>query len=334
MTQFPIVHANGSHFEVGQAIGKQLKTHIIRLHKSNRIHYGAKFLNYLEQSKPYQYITQKYFPEYMDEMRGIAQAADVPFDEYFLANNLEVANVDAIAHANFHCTIVGIPYKEGYILGHNEDAFAYAPADLYILDATISGTRIFGISYIDGIIGSSIATNGFGLTQAINELHNPEKHEGVPRNFIARAVLDCKTLEDVEKLTHSIPRASGYNHVLTYGNRLWNIESTASNVEIEKVTQQKYVHTNHYITRLKSLAPPVPPDDETITRYNKVKQLLPFIETQEHIKQLLSNRNEPPICRINTIGSAIVDNTTKTVAIAYGQPTPDMYNTYQLEENT
>lgn len=43
------------------------------------------------------------------------------------------------------------------------------------------------------------------------------------------------------------------------------------------------------------------------------------------MKRILSDRNDPKICREGTIGSVIFDTFNKTNHIAYGQPTPESY---------
>ncbi len=327
MKQFPIVRAEGSHYEVGVAIGKTMNEAIKRVITSSRAIFEKDFSTRIQQSKPFQQQARKYFPQYMDELRGIAEGADVSFDELFLSNNREVANFDPFIVDQYHCTIIGIPHQNGYFLGHNEDWDASSLSLLYILDATINGIKIFGLNYANNIIGDSVAVNGFGLVQAINELWQQDDRLGVPKNFVARAVLDCKTLEDVENLMNTVPRAAGYNHVLIQGNRLWNIESSAKEYVIEKVEGGKYVHTNHYLTELKRLEKG---NKESEARYKKVSNLLQNIHTVDDIKRVLSDRENPQICRPGTIGSVIFDMPNKVVHIAYGQPTLDTYVGYSL----
>lgn len=328
MKQFPIVKASGSHYEVGVAIGKQMHDAIENVLANSRKIFTKDFLDRLRESKLFQEQTTRYFPQYMDELRGIAEGADVSFDELFLSNNREVADFDPFIIDPNHCTIIGIPHQNGYLLGHNEDWDASSLSLLYILDAMIGGTKIFGLNYANNIIGDSVAVNGYGLVQAVNELWHQDAQLGVPKNFIARAILDCKTLEETEALMKRVPRAAGFNHVLVYGKRLWNIESSAKEYAIEKVKLEKYLHTNHYVTELKRIDRGNP---ESEKRYVKVSGRLDDVNSVEDIKQLLSDRNDPPVCRDSTIGSVIFDMPNKVTHIAYGQPTPESYVDYSLK---
>lgn len=329
MKQFPIVRAEGSHYEVGVVIGQQLRQKIDTLLAKNRKLIESRLGVLIARSKNFLAQGQRYFPQYLRELRGIADGANVSFDELFLANCLEVANYDSIVYDAKHCTIIGFPMGHGYVLGHNEDALAYTSEDLYLLDAVINGTRILGLNYMDSLIGPSVAVNGFGLAQAINELFYQPTRVGVPKNLIARAVLDCQTLADVEQLMERIPRGSGYNHVLIQGDQLWNAETTAGEFVIEKFQGRKHIHTNHYVTQLKKEVERA--TEESILRYNKVQSRLAKMHTIGDIKRVLSDRHDPRVCRKETIGSVIVDSTNRVAHIAYGQPTPGAYVEHSLK---
>lgn len=327
MKKFPFVKVKGSHREVGVAIGTQLKEKIVRVLAKNKLLITDEFDRLVETSKPFLELAQKYFPQYVEELVGIAEGATVSFDEMFLSTTLEVVNYDKIIYDAAHCTIIGVPQNHGYLLGHNEDAVAYTGDDLFVLDAEIEGTHIVGLSYLDSVVGSSVAANGFGLVQAINELHHQPPQLGVPKNFIARAILDCKTLEEAEDIIRTIPRGSGYNHVFIQGDRLWNIESTATEYTIEKVKGTPYVHTNHYVTALKKKVEKT--TGESVLRYEKVSSALVDFSSVEDIQKMLSDTTDPPVCRPETIGSAVFDPTHNVAYIACGHPTPEGY--YRLE---
>lgn len=121
MNKFSVVKAKGSHYEVGRIIGKQLKSAITKLLTTNKQIFKKDFLIYLNRSKQFLIQAEKFFPQYVDELRGMSDGAQVQFTEVFLSNNREVANFDPMVLSPNHCTIVGIPNKKGYVLGHNED---------------------------------------------------------------------------------------------------------------------------------------------------------------------------------------------------------------------
>ncbi|MFC1647011.1 C45 family autoproteolytic acyltransferase/hydrolase [Patescibacteria group bacterium] len=334
MKKFPIVKARGTNYEVGTAIGETLEEHIAqtlsRTHNLMKLDKGK--LHYLVE--PYLDFTKKYFPNLAEECQGISDGSGISFDEVFLGNVIEAANPDKAAYLAERCSIIAVKTDEGYILGHNEDAYGYEVDDIYLLDAEISGNHIFGFSYVDGLIGSSVAINGYGLIQAINSIPNYKVVLGIPRNIIARAVLDCKTLEEAEKLLSSVPRASGYNHVLAQGHRLWNIESSYNDTRVYEIEDENYVHTNHTLTDILKGK-----DIESIidlkkskTRYNKLCKLLPDIKTVEDIKKILSDKNEPAVSREGTIGSIVFDAAKSVADICYGRSKYENYYEYSFKE--
>lgn len=327
MKQFPIVRTEGSHYEVGLAIGKAMQGPIRQALANSKEIFKRDFSARIEASKSFQREAEKYFPQYMEEFRGMTDGAGVSFDEIFLSNCREAADFNPYLSASDRCTIVGIPQERGYVLGHNEDWDASSLSLLYLLDATIDGTRIFGLTYANSLVGDGVAVNGYGLVQGLNELYHTDAQVGVPKNFIGRAVLDARSLEDVERLMKAVPRGGGWNHMLVQGARLWNIESSARESVIEKVEMQKYAHTNHYLTELKRIDKG---NAESKKRYAKVKERLEDVSSVDDMKRILSDRAEPPICRAGTIGSVIFDVPSKVAHIAYGQPTPESYMEYSL----
>ena len=327
MKQFPIVQAEGSHYEVGFAVGKTMRQSIINLLTREKASLGKKFVHYVDMLPPFIDATRRYFPQYMDEVRGIADGAGVDFQTLFFTNCREVIDYAGSPRTADHCTIVAIPYGNQYVIGHNEDWDAESLEILYIFDASIDGVHIFGLNYGDSVMGDSVSVTSHGLIQAVNDLQHQDAQLGVPKKFIARAFLDCKTLEDAEEIMKTVPRAAGFNHVLVQGQRLWNIESSAKEYVIEKVELQKYVHTNHYVTELKRIGKE---NLESEKRYAKAKERLSDVKSIKDMKELLSDQTDPRICREGTIGSLIFDMPNKVAHIAYGQPTPDAYTEYSL----
>ena len=302
---------------MGFSIGKAVQAVFQKFLNENKKAFEKNFSRYLSESQKFLAITVKYFPQYIEELEGIARGAAVSFEELFLVNNREIADHSLLSAEPGHCTIVAIPQNGGYLVGHNEDWDMDAIDHLYITNVNINGTRIYGLNYAYNVIGDSVAVNNYGLIEAVNELYHDDEQVGVPKNFVARAILDCKTLEEAEELMQRIPRASGFNHVLVQGMRLWNIESSAKEYVIEKIEGQKFVHTNHYLTELKRIDKG---NQESVARYEQAKRLLSDIHTLDDIKELLSDREEPRICREGTIGSVVFDMVSKKAHIAYGQP--------------
>ncbi len=320
MNTFPLVTASGSHFDVGVQVGTSLSGAITDKLLKNRLLCGDKLDEKIHATRPYLDLVKKHFPQYLLELEGMSKGAGVPFDELFLANVQEV--IDDNPYEAMRCTVIGIPQDGGWFVGFNEDWMQESLPHLYVFDVTIEGNRFFGLGYAYELISTSIAINSHGLLQAINELPAPDVRIGVPKNFIARAVLDCTTLDGARHVVQSVPRGGAFNHALFQGEDLLDIEYTPDVLGTERITKEKYVHTNSYIVLPK--APVLNSISEQ--RRQKIQSKIATIQTVEDLKIILSDTEDPPVCRPETIGSVIFDTAKRVAYVAYGQPTPTNYS--------
>ena len=67
MRKFPIVQAKGSHYEVGVAIGKTMNGAIKRVLSKAEL-FSRKIFQFVCNDQNYFRNTQKYFPQYIDEL--------------------------------------------------------------------------------------------------------------------------------------------------------------------------------------------------------------------------------------------------------------------------
>lgn len=327
MNKFDYLEVSGSYADVGRAIGSKFKKTIqsVIKHRKKRI---PDYDLYLKKTEPYFQITKETFPNLILELEATAKAAEVSVPDYFALNNREVTHKKKEAD---HCTIAVSFGKGGPVVGHNEDWEGATPDAVYILKATIGDTTFMGLQYKVHTPGVAVSMNSWGLVQCINELNN-EAQFGVPKNIVARAVLQCKTLEEAETLIRNTKRASGYNHVLVQGSEMRNIEIAGDKLSVEKVTGGTYVHTNHYLT------PEMIPFEKyhtksSVARYERaMKMILPEMNKDE-MQLLLSDRahNKYPISRDNaTLGSVVAVPKENKMYICYGPSKRGEYNEYAI----
>lgn len=332
---FPYLEVSGTHREVGAAIGKMWSRKIqesVRWRWENIPDYQQ----HLERVRSYEAATREIFPQLVEEAESIAEAAEVPFLDYFFINNTEEYSVDEEwVKKNVpiveHCTIAASLNDKGVIVGHNEDWAADAIDTLYVLSATIDGTTHLGLQYGAALPGCAATMNNWGLVQCINDLYQSTQ-VGVPKYFLARAVLECKTLDEAETLIRKTKRASGFNHVLAQNHEVRNVEIANSTVAVEKITRGSYVHTNHYLSpEMKGLGKFHTKSSEA--RYQRAMQLVGPNMTKEEMIGLLSDTKNPefPICRADaTIGSLVFVPYEREVWICYGHPCAGEFVRYKL----
>lgn len=329
---FPYLEITGSHKDVGKAIGLKFKNNI-REHIVKRRGTIPNYKKLLSKTQTYYNYTINIFPNLIEELQSIAKAAEIPPLEYFFMNTREVYDEDYnIKNQNNinHCTTV-VSFNNGNtIIGHNEDWSPEAVNDIYVLKATIGDLTFLGLQYTYEIPGTSATINNFGLIQCINDL--TEKTQiGVPKNFLSRAVLECKSLEDAQNLIKNTKCASGFGHTIIQNKEVCNVEVAKNLTCSEKSFGKTYVHTNHYIhPSLKHLNPISYNNSES--RYQRAKELVKNNMTMDDMKKLLRDRKDKkhPILSKETIASIVIFPYKKEVLICPRKTHRETYLKYTL----
>ncbi len=275
---FLYLEFSGPHAELGRFLGKTFRQEINR---------RVKKLKPLPMG-PYIQAAQKAHPEIFAEAQNMAQAAGVSFADFFLLNCSESS----------HCTTVFTHLDNQPVVAHNEDSSDDSETinDLYLLKAKIGDTTILGLHYKHQLIGTSASINNWGLVQCIDNLH-PRSQIGVPRNFVARALLECRSLAQAKQLLSQTPHASGYNHFLVQGNELLNVAISPQYQEIDQSSGNHFVHTNHFLTPAGQAQEAYRPP-ESIARYQKASHLAKDDMTQDEILGLLTTCQDSTLARV------------------------------------
>ncbi|MFH0749309.1 MAG: C45 family peptidase [Candidatus Gottesmanbacteria bacterium] len=335
---FPYLEVTGNNRDVGLAIGEMFRGKIQEV-ISDRKHYIRKYQERLSQTAAFVKETKKAFPHLVLEMEGMAEGADVPFVDLFFHNTPEIYDRTREwdreqAQTEDHCTIAVSFTERGPIVGHNEDWSIESLDELYVLKATINGTTYLGLNYATFLIGCSATLTSNGLVQCINELHQ-ESHLGVGKSFVARAILDCKTLDEAVILMKETQRSSGYNHVLVKGKEMLDIETAGIDIDIERQVSSPYAHTNHFISKHMT---PFEKDESShhknsYDRLARANELVRNDMTTADMMALLSDTKNIryPICREDaTIGSVILEPLQKQILVCYGPPDRGTFVPYKL----
>ncbi len=325
---FPLLEVKGNHWDLGFAIGHRFKKEIqerIKSRKENIPNYNQ----YLKKVDAYYKITQKYLPQIIQELEGMAEASKTPINDLFFHNCREIYNFFINSEENDHCTTVVSQKNNFTLIGHNEDWILEGIDDLYILKANLGEYSIIGLANNTLLPGDVAMTNSHGLVQCINEL-NSKSTIGIPKNFVARAVLDCQDINEAINLVKSLPLASGFNHVLVQKNKIVDIEMAASQISINEIKEKTFVHTNHFLSpKLKNNESFHSKSSEI--RFNKAHKLLK--NGQQDIKNIFSLLSDTSdgvhsICRDETIASLVFAPQNNEVWICRGRPDRGKYHKY------
>ena len=184
------------------------------------------------------------FPQYLAELRGLADGLELPFGEVFAWN----CRGDIWAMAPDGCTTVQVPGRR-HVIAHNEDGdpgFRGACALVHVAPA--GGAAFTAFVYPGSLPGHTFAATDAGLVQTVNNIRALDGGVGLPRMVLTRAVLDCRDLDAAVSLLRSAERAGAFHLTLakTGDPRLLGVEFTASTCSVREITTP-CVHANHLV---------------------------------------------------------------------------------------
>lgn len=340
----PIIEARGTYREVGRQIGGQCKSHIAKMMSQLResLPPGKTWDMLVNESRIYQTHGRAVYPQYMDELEGIAEAAGVPFDELFISMLEELWETPPYGKGCTDMAARGRATLDGTTLvAHTNDLSAKTEEDLVILKVQAGDEPEF-IGVSAGGVGISAGYNAAKISLTGNQLNSNDVRHGVPRLLIVRAILGAKTLSEAMDACLLKERASSYNNVLADGTgEVYSMEGSATDLEAIYIEKDYLAHANHYThPAMRRFELDRSTIANSIIRHNRAEYLLKENYgklTPELFKQLLADHGGYPtsICKHGfnsvTVFSIIVQVETLTAWIGRGHPCETVYTEYKLE---
>jgi len=352
----PLVSVSGTHHEMGCQIGEARRESVKHSIDNARKLLAASY-NELEltwegaqiQARKYIPFVHERYPQYVDEMMGIAEGANVIFDDLAVLTAMEAVTMDAL-HL-MRCTSMAVNDErtaDGHVLlAHNEDWVPEDEEDVFIIHAKPKDEPPYLAMTYGGLI-PNIGFNAYGIAQLIDSVYPNDSRIGIPRLVVARAVLATRTPGGA--INHSlIPhRAAGYNHLLVHeSGEIYNVEVSARRFSILYNVDGYVVHTNHYLSENMREIENDP--EELISsriRYFRAMRLLN--QSNKHtIKSLQTIQRDhvnypnsickhdlganDPLDREKTVNAMVIDLTAREMHIAWGNPCKNGYHTYHLD---
>lgn len=328
-----------THYEFGYAYGRKLARQVHDRLLANRAMYkdlGAHFPSMVKDAKRFIPAVKQKFPELLQEVRGMADGASVPFAHLFAINCEE----ELLDYFIPHCTSVAVQTKSGDLLiGHNEDWLqSYNQNGLVVVRGQIGKESFLALSFMAQLVGTSCALNSHGLGYTVNSLNFKRFRYGLPRNFILRNVLQKKTLREAEHVVLTPRRALCANTLFVWRNmQMEDIESLYRHAETYHGNRW-LIHTNHPLRHhdedTKNTA------RESVRRYKRVQEILSDTHSAgiNTLKKIL--RDHPVgICgHIEarhptygaTIASVIMNPLKGWMLVAHSNPCKNQYYRYTL----
>ena len=307
-----------NNFDLGKLMGENFSNEakrVLEIEKGNPEESKLK----IERAKKYLDFNQKYFPQYVEELRGYAESAGLEFlDLYTLSLEDEVAedypNLEARPLSEKCTTFIT---NDGKTFAHNEDWDKGSEEKISIVRKTVGNLYILELYYANTLGGNSVSINSNGFTVGINSLVSTDTKMGLSKNVICRWLSETKDPDaDIEKLK-TLPRSVGYNVNIANGSgKIWNAEYTSSALVISN-PESPFAHTNHYLTELSKYEANTNKNG-TFDRYDSAMKLIRGEMTEEEIIALENDTSYGEIKSIfneRTIAKIIVDLENKNAKI-------------------
>ncbi len=314
-----------NHFDLGIKIGRQFAAQAYQAIKT--AHQHTQWPVHCQIAHAQLTYAQKHFPQYVSELRGYADGAEVSFDDLWTIS-IEDDAFGPHKPARAKCTT--IVTNDGQLIGHSEDHVLGGEDDVCIVQKRIGSHRTLELFYYNTPGGSAIGINSAGYVHAVNTLLFTRKQLGVPKLIQARYLLDSHDPNhDLAKLTQ-ISRTSGFSHLLASPTgQLWHAELTASSAHIANPSSP-FCHTNHCLLGSRHSSREI---WGTHTRLQFAKQHVANYLTPEHLKKLLLDESLGPDHSLHnerSVAKIVVNTATQTLSIWLRREAAQGWVTYKL----
>jgi hypothetical protein len=281
-------------------------------------------------------------PALMEEVRGIAEGARLPFETAFAYQLMDeewAYRVELIRgrRGSFEaCSAAGVLRADGTsVLGQNMDLPShYDGTQLLLRTRPVAGTAVMVLTPA-GMIGTT-GLNEHGVGACVNALLAlNHRSTGLPVSFVMRGALAQRTARDAAGLLKTVPHATGQNYVVGDAGRVEDYEcSPAGAVEVPPADGQ-VMHTNHVLMS-DDVDTKVAPDPGSTTEARLASLRSNLGErgtevTADDLMRALSDRTVP-VCVPRgsawmTLGSVVMELGPEPVLhVALGPPTDTPYS--------
>jgi predicted choloylglycine hydrolase len=162
---------------------------------------------------------EKHTPGLLDEVRGIAEGAELPFEEVYLWQLADEIWSMGKWSVRDKCTAIGVGPRgdQPAIVAQNLDVPVFYHAHPMVMRVRREGGPDTMVLTCPGLIGVN-GMNAAGVAIACNTLLQLNRSPtGVPCLFVVRGVLEQKSLAEAQAWLEGIPHAVGQNY--TIGDR-------------------------------------------------------------------------------------------------------------------
>jgi hypothetical protein len=169
-------------------------------------------------------------PDLLDEVRGIADGASVPYETmlvYQLGDEMWTEGGDV----SKHCTSVGVDRRgtQPAMVAQNMDIEPFYGGFVVVLEIHGDGPHQFVLTYPGLIALNGMNRNAIGVcTNTLERLAG--SRDGLPVAFVVRGILRQRSFADAERFLKTVRHASGQNYMLGDREHAISFEASAGKV--------------------------------------------------------------------------------------------------------
>ena len=355
---FPVIEAQGTSYEIGHTHGEKARTQILHCLETYHIMFSSyaglnpsrakqAALSYLEP-------IESYNPDYILEMRGIADGAGVDFEDILMLNARSELIFQSGSPDGGCTSIAATPEATSdsvTLLSQNWDWKMTQLKSMIVLKIKQEGGRPDITMVTEGGIIGKIGMNSAGLGVCLNALSCNEPANGLPIHIALRGILDSSHLHEAVSAASRAKLGCCANFLVAHScGEALSIEVTKSDFDALYPQNGLLIHSNHFLSsRL-----PVPPlrdtskfiFPDTFMREGRAKKLAgaaaPQIDEQTLMKIYRDHTDYPSsICRherlsdpedkrMGTVFSIVMNLTKNSFYLCGGQPCDGLYTLYSL----
>lgn len=316
---YPHIQARGTYRELGRAVGEGARGRIGAAIAFYEEHFpalaGIEFAEGERQALAHLPFAQRYLPQYVEELEGMAEGSGQPFVKLLVPNCAEefTCPVDADTGASPHggsadaaagsatqagpcdvtgpghpsgaghlCTAVAVMTDRRHLIGHNMDWYDVDLDKNVLFDLTTpDGTRIVTIAGVPYLPILGINSHGIGYVG--NSVYSNDNRLGLPNAFVRRWALEASSLEEAAARVSHPMRARGSNHLLgDRDGRIWDVETSAHGAVLME-HEGSAAHTNHYVA----------PAMAVYEGYHKDESRARLADAEHHLAEGLAHGDDP-----------------------------------------
>lgn len=352
---FKEIVVRGTPYERGRTYGESCREEIgLSIKGYQRLYEDMKGISWEEARKISEYyvsLTRDFEPDYVEEMQGIADGANLDLLDIAALNvrtEIMYAQTEKAGVTECTCLSVMAPAtKDGHVIAAQNWDYSLLLRDSVVIVHVYQEDKPNFVMVAEGagMIGG-IGMNDRGIAVLLNALKTPVPCHGIPFHVRLRAMLEAETLSDAYVKGSHAPTSVG-NLIATHKDGVAiGFEMDAETVEPLIPEDGVLMHTNHYIGPKLYLTRDVNHMGSTYIRLQRLKTLVKECYgkiTVEDIMRMLSDHAGYPysICdhedpkypvalRDATNFAIIMDLTDNCIYLAPGNPCENPFEKYYI----